>query len=316
MLLLKHKAFIAVATSVVSLASVIQSFAQGTIVPADSSRVPAATTTIARRAPTEVWRSGIYAGMNRNVYSADEIAGLPTVPSCCPSYSSGGGFGAVLGWTGGLPIGKDWGLTMRIAYNNYDGTLSTVELETVDANHERVLASFEHSIEAMVRGVSLETMASYKIYPQLFISAGVRGDLLIEKWFYQREFLASPEGITYENGKRTRLEFEGEIPEANSLLGALTGSIRYDLPLTRKGDIVFSPELMGWYGLSDVVRDLPWGVHGIRLGMSLQFVHLRWPKRNIEPIRSGPTVPSATDPEEAAKPVEHEDEGSATEESE
>lgn len=299
MLLLKHKVFIAVAASVVSLVSVVQSFAQGPRVPVDSSDIPSATTTTEVQEPVELWRAGIYAGMNRNVYSADQIKGLPGVSSCCPSYTSGGGFGAVLGWTSGIPLGGDWGATLRVAYNNYDGTLRTVELETVDANHERVLATFEHTIEAMVRSVSLESVASYKVYPQLFVSAGFRGDFLIEKWFYQREFLASPEGITYENGKRTRLEYEGEIPQTNALLGAVVGSLRYDLPLTRGGDIVLSPELMGWYGLSNVVQDLPWGVHGLRFGVSLQFVRLRWPddgRRRIKPIRSGPLVPSATDP--------------------
>lgn len=297
MLLLKHKAFIVIATSVVSLASVVQSFAQGPRVPADSSRIPSKTTTETVKDPVELWRAGIYAGMNRNVYSADQISGLPTVPSCCPSYSSGGGFGAVLGWTGGLPLGGNWGLNLRVAYNSYGGSLRTEELETVDANHERVLATFEHTIEALVRGVSVEPQVSYKIYPRLFASAGFRGDLLIEKWFYQREFLASPEGITYENGKRTRMEFEGDIPQANSLLGAITAGLRYDLPLTRRGDIILSPELSAWYGLSDVVKDLPWGIHGMRVGVSLQFVRLRWPerRRRIEPIRSGPLVPSATD---------------------
>lgn len=315
MLLLKHKAFIVVAASVVSLASAVQSFAQGPRVPDDSSRISSKTTTETIKDPVELWRAGIYAGMNRNIYSADRISGLPTVPSCCPSYSSGGGFGAVLGWTGSLPLGGNWGLNLRVAYNSYGGSFRTEELETVDANHERVLATFEHTIEALVRGVSVESQASYKIYPRLFASAGFRGDFLLEKWFYQREFLASPQGITYENGKRTRMEFEGNIPQANSLLGAVTAGLRYDLPLSRRGDIVLSPELSAWYGLSDVVKDLPWGIHGIRVGVSLQFIRLRWPerRRRIEPIRSGPLVPSATDHgPEAEKGEEEEAKGEGT----
>lgn len=315
MLLLKHKAFIVVATSVVSLVSAVQSFAQGPLVPADSSRIPSKTTTETIKDPVELWRAGIYAGMNRNVYSADEISGLPTVPSCCPSYTSGGGFGAVLGWNGGFPLGGKWGLALRVAYNSYGGSLRTEELETVDANHERVLATFEHTIEALVRGVSFESQATYKIYPRLFATAGFRGDFLIEKWFHQQEFLASPEGITYENGKRTRLEFEGDIPQASSLLGAVTAGLRYDLPLSRRGDIILSPELSAWYGLSDVVKDLPWGIHGMRLGVSLQFVRLRWPerRRRIEPIRTGPLVPSATD---HGSGIEEGGEAEATEEKE
>lgn len=300
MLLLKHRAFfIVVAASVVSLASAEQSCSQGHDDPVDPSII-STDTNLANAGPTELWRAGIYAGMNRNVFSADEISGLPEVPSCCPSYSSGGGFGAVIGWTFGLPLTGDWSTNWRIVYNNYGGELRTVELETVDAEHERVLATFEHTIEARVQGLSLEGLASFKAYRSLFVSAGFRGDYILEKWFYQREFLASPEGITYENGKRTRLEFEGEIPRANTLQAAVVGSVRYDLPLGASGDIVLSPEITAWYGLTDVVKDLPWGIHGIRFGTSLQFVWLSRPKvweewKEIKPIRSGPLVPSATE---------------------
>ena len=260
----------------------------------------------------ELWRAGGFLGIHRNVYKADDIKGLPDVPSCCPEYSTGGGFGVVIGATAGLPAGEQFDLNFRVGYSTYSGQLRSLESEIVDVNPvgsdsaRLALATFEHTIDAELHGLSLESFLSFRATPRLFLSAGLRGDFLVRTWFHQKEFLASPEGITFENGKRTRQEFEGDIPRAQNLQGALVANVRYEFPMNPDKNIVLAPEISGWYALTNVVDNLPWGAHGLRAGISLQYLHLPQPEvqeepeesveEPIEPIRSGPLVPRATEP--------------------
>ena len=317
-----------VASIVVTLATVYTTSAQGPDAPASIS-VRASDSTLFPEL-VELWRAGGFLGIHRNVYSADEIEGLPELPNCCPSYTSGGGFGIVIGLTAGVPIDQKqkWALHWRAAFSTYSGTLRTEELEVVNvgsgnnSDSSRIaLATFEHTIEAQLQALSLESFISFRAYPRLFFSAGLRGDFLIKQWFHQKEFLASPEGVTFENGTRTRFEYEGEIPGSNTLQGAIVANIRYEFPLNPDKNIVFAPELSGWYALTNIVENLPWGAHGIRIGASLQYIHYdkdliveerdKFEEKMLEdpeaPIRSGPLVPRATEEEEMTGGKEEEE---------
>lgn len=302
-----------VASFVVMLATVQTTLAQGPDAPASTSVRTADS--IPSPELLELWRAGGFLGIHRNVYAADDISGLPELPSCCPSYSSGGGFGVVIGLTAGLPIDNKWGLHWRGAFSTYSGVLRTEELEVVNVGPNGIdssriaLATFEHTIDAQLQALSLESFLSFRAYPRLFFSAGLRGDFLVKKWFHQKEFLASPEGIVFENGTRTRFEYEGEIAGSNTLQGAIVGSLRYEFPLNPDKNIVLAPELSGWYALTDIVENLPWGAHGLRVGLSLQYLHLDKVESTLEekkvdepitPIRSGPLVPRATEEEKGS----------------
>lgn len=310
MLLMRYSVFLIAASIVVVLAAFQPVSAQGPDAPASASARTSDSTLPAEI--RELWRAGGFLGVHRNVYKADDIKGLPDVPSCCPSYSTGGGFGVVIGAAAGLPVGEQFDLNFRAGYSTYSGQLRALQSEVVDvspagSDSARIaLATFEHTIDAELHALSLESFLSFRVTPRLFLSAGLRGDFLVRTWFYQKEFLASPEGITFENGRRTRQEFEGDIPRAQNLQGAVVANVRYEFPMNPKKNIVLAPEISGWYALSDIVENLPWGAHGLRAGISLQYLHLPEPEVQsepeekvedpIEPIRSGPLVPRATEP--------------------
>lgn len=300
-----------VAIIVVVIASVETALSQGSDNPDREAYDP--SDSLGNPEPSVLWQTGGFLGFHRNVYTADDIKGLPGIPSCCPDYTSGGGLGIVIGLTGGLPFDDLWQVHFRGEYSSYSGKFKANEYELVHLASTGVdssslaLATFEHTLEASLGALSVETFVSYEAFNNFFVSLGGRGDLLIHKTFDQKEFLASPEGITYENGKRTRLVYEGEIPEAKTLQAAIVANIRYEYPLNSGGDLVVAPELAGWFGLTEPVENLPWSIHGVRVGVSLQYLHLLRPEPEVElpepdeleilePIQTGPNIPRAAQP--------------------
>ncbi|MGE3799462.1 MAG: hypothetical protein AB7H80_00415 [Candidatus Kapaibacterium sp.] len=234
--------------------------------------------------PKELWRAGIYLGMSRNFHQADHINGLPNVPSCCPDYTSGSGGGVGASVLAELPLSDRWRTGWRLSYASLDGELKTEEFEEVNAGQELVLATFEHTIAANITAIGLESYAGYELLSNLKLFAGLRGDLLTGQGFRQEERLAAPEGITYENGSRIRMDYEGDIADASSLHLGLVGMIRYELSISDNHDWILAPEIGGWYGLTTLVEDLPWQVHGARVGISIQYIARDIPRLIADPV--------------------------------
>ena len=264
--------------------------------PDSSSLSPSLSLT--RIIPPELWRAGIYLGVSRNLHRADHIGGLPEVPSCCPDYTSGGGVGFGVSGLAELPLSDAWRVGWRLSFASLSGELRTQEFEEVNADRDLVLATFEHTIDAGISAVGMESYVGYELFGNLKIFGGIRGDLLISQNFRQQEQLVSPEGITYENGSRIRMAYEGDIANASSLHLGLVGTLRYEVPISPMADWVMAPEIGGWYGLTSLVEDLPWQVHGLRLGVSLQYIVRDIPKLISDPVEL--IVPIESEPGEAS----------------
>ncbi|MCB0714009.1 MAG: hypothetical protein KDD67_16915 [Ignavibacteriae bacterium] len=248
--------------------------------------------------PKELWRAGIYFGMSRNFYQADHIKGLPNVPSCCPDYTSGNGAGIGASVLAELPLSDQWRTGWRLSYASLDGQLRTEEFEEVNSNRGLVLATFEHTIAADITALGLESYVGYELFNNLKLFAGLRGDFLTGQGFRQEERLAAPEGITYENGSRIRMNYEGDIADAASLHVGVISMVRYELSISDNHDWVLAPEVGGWYGLTTLVKDLPWQVHGARVGISIQYIARDIPNLLADPVDL--IVPIGSKPGEAS----------------
>ena len=249
-----------------------------------SSTTSSTDSTFTKVVPEELWRAGVYFGLSRNLHRADHINGLPGVPSCCPDYTNGSGIGYSAGVLAEIPFADPWRVGWLLSLASYDGKLQTLEYEEVNANRALVVATFEHTIESNINAIGLESYIGYEVISNLKLRLGLRGDLLFGQNFSQQERLAAPEGITYETGRRTRLEFDGTVSSAAPLHGAVVGGIRYDLPINKNKSWAIAPEISGWYGLTDLIKDVPWSVHGLRLGVSLQYIARRIPRLSTDPV--------------------------------
>ena len=250
-------------------------------IPDSTSRINAIP---GRVIPEELWRAGIYLGLSKNFYLADHIKGLPGVPSCCPDYTSGNGSGMGVSILAELPLDKKWRVGWRLSYASLGGELKTQQFEEVNADHDLVLATFEHTLAADITAIGLESYAGYQLMNNLKLMAGLRGDLLAGQGFRQEERLIDPEGITFENGSRIRMSYEGDIADASSLHLGLIGMLRYELEISEDHNWVLAPEAGGWYGLTKLVEGVPWKANGLRVGLSIQYIARDVPDLITDPL--------------------------------
>ena len=267
--------------------------------------------------PREIWRGGAYVMVGRTLHTADGITGLPGVPNCCDGFYDG--FGSVwsLGLTGEIPLsGHSLRVGWRFGASSYEGLLSRTIEEEINADRRLQIGRFEHSVTTSRFGFSLEPYIAFRPIHAGAVRLGFNAEFMVSSEFSQEERLVSPEGVTYSNGRRTRLEFSGPVEEANALFIGVTGGLQYEFSIDEQDEWRIVPELLGYYGFSEMLDETPWLVHGARVGLSLQRVSLIHPELADEslevvfPIRSGPTESLGTEEEEGSEtgPETEEDE--------
>ena len=226
----------------------------------------------------EVWQAGIVAGAQFNMHSAG-FQQLPGVPSCCPEYQSGNGFSLTFGGAFEVPLTERWSTGVRLLYSSLGGTLRTEEHELVFDGASSVNGTFEHEIDASLSTLLLEPIALFNPIADLQLFAGPQISIGLRSHFEQAESILSPQNIRYENDRRSRLEFSGRIPNSSTLGAALIIGARYELPWQGIENVVFLPEISGWYRLTNIADRIDWKVHGIRIGFSA--LYKRYPATSI-----------------------------------
>jgi hypothetical protein len=236
------------------------------------------------RVPAERWRAGLAVDARLNLHWADKISGVPGVPSCCPAFTSGTGQGYSFDIIGEIPLTSLLRIGWRAGLTSYNATLRQEIFQEV--NYERGIAvgRFEYTVDAEVLGAGLAALVLVEPLDRLFMSVGLRGDYLLSANYQQRETLISPEGILFENGRRVRLESVGQIPEAAALYPSAVGAVRFDLPLNRYETWILAPEIRGSFGLANVLADVPWHMHSVSAGLSLQYIMRRQPELQSSPL--------------------------------
>ncbi len=222
----------------------------------------------------ELWRVGGSAGFGTLDYNANFTA-LPEVPSCCPGYLDGSGTAFLFGASFELPLDRAVIFNSRLLFGRFSGTLQADEEELVTRNFDTVRATFRHTLELAQPALLFEEMIGYTPIDQLYLLGGIRAEFMVGGTFSQREEIVSPDGIRYENETRERLVLDGDIPlEKQGNVSFLLG-LRYDLPLNPAGDLILSPELLFWYGMSDLVSSRELTMNGLRVGVTMSWVKLR-----------------------------------------
>ncbi len=232
----------------------------------------------------EAWRAGIYLGLNRTIYSADNMLGLPGVPNCCSGFNSGGGIGIAAGAMAETPLNEWLAVGGRLYVNTYNGALIYEESEIVDDEGFATEAIFEHRIDADIWTVSIEPVIVFDLEDQLKLFTGLRGDVIVRKLFDQKETILQPSNLVFENGKTTRLEFDGTVPNGTSFHGSIILGARYDFYIDSDDEWVISPEISGWYSPTRVVENESWKIHGIRLALIAQYLRYDQEEKMLEDI--------------------------------
>lgn len=258
------------------------------------------TTTTAQEpeAPIELWRAGGVAGFSLIGHATSGMTGLPGIPSCCPGYDGGSGSGWNLGPAIELPLATRLSGTLRLMAAGYGGTLEADEHQLVTADRDTVTATFRHTITESQTAVAIEALAAYAPVGDLKVFAGPRIDVMIGSSYDQEERIMEPSTILYENDMRTRLVYDGSLPEASTLhLSAVVG-VRYDIAINADRTLFLSPEISLWKDFTNIVADRDWSMSGVRFGLGVAFARYRMPVQKevlpLPPIETEEPQPSGS----------------------
>jgi outer membrane protein OmpA-like peptidoglycan-associated protein len=226
---------------------------------------------------------GVYGGINLNFHTA-QFTNLPGIPNCCPRFESGFGLGYNFGVLYEHRLGKALSLGVRLGLHSLSGTLSAEEPTTVITPTGPLDGVFEHTVESGFMNLGFEPSLIYSLAPRFSISLGMRAGQNLTYTFSQVETIIQPEGVgTFmdEDGndtrKRTRNEFEGDLPDASTFQMALFSGLSYELPLNSDNTLRLVPELFYYHGLSNMVKDTDWKVHSLRLSVAIKYAPLSKP---------------------------------------
>jgi outer membrane protein OmpA-like peptidoglycan-associated protein len=244
----------------------------------------------------------LFGAFNHNMHAAD-FRMLPGVPSCCPRFEYGYGPGLSAGAGYDLPLGGRFMLTLRASYSTHDAVLRMTESLPVDVDGTRMVADIDHLIDTHLSSSGIESLLAYRIRGGFFVTIGMRTAVVLGASYAQHEQLIRPEGGTFENDRRVRNEFAGDIPNASTLTASILGGVSYDLPLDRAGRIRAAPELLYAFGVTPVATTLAWNAHAIRAGVSLKYQVIPGPAHPLQPPGPASSPVAPTRPQHGRKPA-------------
>lgn len=237
-------------------------------------------------------RFGFYGGLNLNLHSAGFTA-LPGVPNCCPEFQSGFGLAPSFGLLYERPISSRLNVLVRVGYSSSSAVLRRDESTTVEQNGEAVPMVIEHSIDAGLSDLGVEPLVGWGFGNHLRLLGGARVGYLTTTDFVQQEQISDQtlQG-TFENGQRSRHEFEGDIPASSSIQATVLAGAAWEVPLNSEGTMLAAPELLFSYGLTPISSEVSWAAHAIRAGVSIKYS----PKQQIAPPALPPAEPEIPTP--------------------
>lgn len=243
--------------------------------------------------------------LNINLHRAG-FSRLPGVPNCCSEFTGGSGMGFTVGGLFDYPLSSLLFFDARLGYSELGASLVEPEETTVIVGGDPTTGKFEHQLEAGLGALVFEPALGYRVSPRFSVRAGAGLGYLLKADYSQREQLVEPEETgVFENNRRVRNEFEGDIPNAASVLAYAKLGAGYDFPLNREGTLIATPEIVYTRGFSSIVTDSVWSVDALRIGVAVTFRSK--PAEPIVPVvirEDLPQMPDTVPELPAARPPE------------
>lgn len=240
--------------------------------------------------------------LNLNIHSGD-FSSLPGWESCCSEFDGGIGLGPQfsIGFIH-LPkpklFGKTWRYGVSLSYSDLSATLSREEFigyVIFDDNYTEGKSEF--SLEGDISAILVSPFITY--YPietiPIGLNLGLEGGYILNSGFNHEERLMSPSGATYENYKRVRQEYSGDIPDATSLFFSGLIGLNYEAYAFDNFKIV--PNICFAYALTDFTSAVEWSGNRLFAGVNIEYrIPAPEPPAPIPP--PPPALPEPEQPEQ------------------
>ncbi len=242
--------------------------------------------------------AGAYGLQNHSV----NFKGLPDVPSCCPTYSTGNGNGLSLGGLYEFPVSTYLSFEIRGLLSTLGGTLKASETKLVFDGSSSVNGVFEHTIRSKFTSIDLLPSIRFSVMKGLKINVGIGAGWITGATYTQEERLITPSDLLFENDSRSRLNYSGTISKVNNFQLRAVGGLSYDLPLNANETMIAAPEISYSLGFMDVLQTATWKANSLRVGISLKYAWYKYPEL-IESTLDKPSLPEPEAPELTLKRV-------------
>lgn len=243
-------------------------------------------------------------GVGLNSYKSD-FAQLPDIPNCCNKFESANALGYAIFAGGEYKFDKlidsyESKYVLRLNFSNLSANYIVEEnignLLHLDT-YENVWV--DHKLDVSYSAILTEHF--FQISKPNFIPLEIRLGFVLgfvmNKNFDQKEEIASPKGINFENQMPVRREFNGELPNGNPIfLGLALGS---SYKVTKIGNFDVLADVQYTYGLSNVIENYDWKISTLRAGLTFRY-------DIAEPELPRPVVIPADDPPMPTAPKEPE----------
>lgn len=243
-------------------------------------------------------RYGISIGAGQNIHFANFLDvpyanDPPKIDKNLPNtdFRFRQGFGA--GWSAGafaeIPLSSWLFVQGALDLSGNDGTLFSATLTTPAGRSDgsETELSTVRRFEAYLQTIGINWLLGAAPIAGLRVYAGVRTELVYWKQYQQREEIVAEGDGAFENGRRTRNESGGEIPEVRNFgianfNAALWGGIGYEITLGNARAWSVEPRITGSLGLLNIMRNMQtgeeWRVGTLRGGLSVRY----YPERAAE----------------------------------
>ena len=233
-------------------------------------------------------------GLNYNVHNAD-FTNLPKVSNY--EYSKYGTYSNI---KYNLGVGLNYkfenklldffdSYSLSLNYNDYSALLNRKELlgNFIKENEYYTIYS-EVPLDASLGAIGLKNNFWVNIVDNFDLGLILGANFIVNNSYSQKEVALNDKEYTFENGTNTREEYNGEIPELNSLLFNFGGEIRYNYLVNQ--DYSISPSLAYNYYLPSLVSGVDWALSSVNFNLALNY----HPVKKVElpkPIEPEPILP-------------------------
>jgi len=226
--------------------------------------------------PIPVFRLGISGGYNLGLHSADAMS-LPTIPSCCPGYTSTTGGGVALGAEAAIIMSPNIDLLARLMYQTASATMTTDEPTTIrDGNTTRETA-LRHTLTSSLGMLFFEPGVEYHMAGGFGFTGGIRIGVLMNATYTERETFADPTiPYDYSDGSGVNNPSEGDLPEKNALQFGLYLGARYHIALNSAKTFHLVPAIEFAPLFSEIVKETSWSVSSFRASIGLAITLIRY----------------------------------------
>jgi outer membrane protein OmpA-like peptidoglycan-associated protein len=231
---------------------------------------------------------GIWGSVNLNFHSSD-FKSIPSCPSCSPGYKDGFGLGFSLGALVDFPIYDSWSLSGKIFYKDLSGVLTSIESTSIvqkttndkgEIIYKLAPGEFEHRIDASLSIFGISPSLKYNFYDKFYCNFGIQSAILIQKEYSQVERITKPNFGTFLDSKgedtysRERNKYSGALKSTNSIHFGANLGLSYKLPMNKKGDIFFEPEISYNFAFSNIISSNQvnkWKVNSLDFGVAFKY---------------------------------------------